>query len=137
ENFVASTGDFAATQINSDNMLWSLSGNIGVIYKVLFGIQYNENSLTFKPFVPEALKGKRTLSSFRYRQAVLDIEVDGFGSEIRSITMDGRKLKNATLPSSLEGRHKIEIILNNNPLDGRANKLEHTISPATPVLNLQ
>ncbi|RYZ94777.1 MAG: glycogen debranching protein, partial [Sphingobacteriaceae bacterium] len=36
ENFVAADGDFAGTQINSGNMLWSLSGNIALVYKVLF-----------------------------------------------------------------------------------------------------
>ncbi|HTD41076.1 MAG TPA: hypothetical protein VK671_10685, partial [Mucilaginibacter sp.] len=40
ENFVATDGDYAGTQINSSNMLWSLSGNIALVYKVLFGIHY-------------------------------------------------------------------------------------------------
>ena len=79
ENFVASNGDFAGTQINSSNMLWSLSGSLSLIYKVLFGIQYNENGLSFTPFVPAALKGKRSLTNFTYRNAILDINVEGSG----------------------------------------------------------
>src|SRR6202012_4908853 len=31
ENFVTTDGDFAGTQINSSNMLWSLSGNIAIV----------------------------------------------------------------------------------------------------------
>ena len=137
ENFVASTGDFAATQINSDNMLWSLSGNIGMIHKVLFGIQYNENFITFKPFVPETLKGKRTLTNYRYRDAVLDIEMDGFGNKIRSIDMDGKPLKNGVIPSSLKGRHQIKIILADKPVGGEISKLEHHVSPVTPDVSRQ
>ena len=32
--------DFAGTQINSSNMLWSLSGSLGLVYKILFGMHY-------------------------------------------------------------------------------------------------
>ncbi len=132
ENFVASTGDFAATQINSDNMLWSLAGNIGMIYKVLFGIHYNDNSLIFRPFVPEALKGKRTLTNYRYRDATLDIEMEGFGNEINTITMDGQPLENATIPSSLQGRHRVKIILSSKSVGGEINKVAHHVSPVAP-----
>lgn len=132
ENFVASTGDFAATQINSDNMLWSLAGNIGMVYKVLFGIQYDENSIVFKPFVPEALKGIRTLRNYRYRDAILDIEMEGFGNEIRSITLDGQPLKDAVIPATLEGSHHVKIILSDTKVGGEINKAGHHVSPVTP-----
>ena len=38
ENFVADNGDFLGTQINSSNMLWSLSGNISIIHLSLIHI---------------------------------------------------------------------------------------------------
>ena len=137
ENFVASTGDFAATQINSDNMLWSLAGNIAVIYKVLFGIEYDEDHIRFRPFVPEALKGERTLTNYRYRGAVLDIEMKGFGNVIRSITMDGKLLKNAMITSSLMGRHQVTIILADKAPGGEVNRTAHRISPASPRMFLR
>ena len=43
-------------------MLWSLSGSIGIIRKRVFGIQLNDNNITFHPFVPSALNGKRNLT---------------------------------------------------------------------------
>ena len=55
ENFVARNGDFAGTQINSSNMLWSLSGSLSLVYKVLFGMQYQGDRLVFRPFVPAGL----------------------------------------------------------------------------------
>ena len=132
ENFVARTGDFAATQINSDNMLWSLAGNIAMIYKVLFGIEYHENHIAFNPFVPEALKGERILTNYKYRNAVLDIQMEGFGNVIRSITMDGKPLNNAMIPSSLKGRHKVTIVLADKSPGGEVNMAAHQVSPATP-----
>ena len=59
ENFVAGNGDFAGTQINSGNMLWSLSGSLGLVYKVLFGMHYEADRLVFRPFVPQAFQGAR------------------------------------------------------------------------------
>lgn len=134
ENFVASTGDYASTQINSDNMLWSLSGNIAMIYKVLFGIHYNTHSLEFRPFVPKALAGKRSLKNFRYRSANLDISLSGFGNRIKSIRLDGKDLGSAVLPESMKGNHKIEIVLADNEIGGTINMKPYSISPEAPIV---
>ncbi len=134
ENFVASTGDHASTQINSDNMLWSLSGNIGMVYKVLFGIHYNTSSIVFKPFVPRVLGDTRTLKNFRYRNATLDITMTGYGNRINSILLDGKPLKNAEVPASLAGKHVIDIVLANNHVSSEINLSSHQISPVAPAL---
>lgn len=136
ENFVASTGDFASTQINSDNMLWSLSGNIAMIYKALFGINYNEQSITFTPCVPASLAGRQTLKNFRYRGATLDIDLTGHGNRIESIAMDGRPLKNARVPASLKGHHTIKIVMADNHLGGKINLQENRIALPAPRLHL-
>lgn len=138
ENFVSSTGDFAGTQINSSNMLWSLSGNISLIYKVLFGIDIQENSLVFKPFVPKIMGGERTLNHFKYRHAVLDISLTGYGNIIQSVTLDGKALPAATIPSNLTGTHQVVIILANNELQqGNVGLVKDYFSVAAPVLKHQ
>ena len=135
ENFVSSTGDFAGTQINSSNMLWSLSGNISLIYKVLFGIDIRENSLVFKPFVPEILKGTRTLNNFKYRAALLNIKMSGYGNRIKSITLDGKLLPAATLPADLSGIHQVVIVLSDHPVpQGEIALLKDAFSPVAPVV---
>lgn len=134
ENFVASDGDFAGTQINSSNMLWSLSGNIALVYKVLFGIHYKENGLQFEPFVPKALTGARSLNNFRYRDAVLDIDMVGYGNRIKNIMLDGRTLKEAIIPAGLKGAHHIKIALANNELLGKSNLIPDYTAPETPVV---
>src|SRR5690606_8915300 len=52
ENFVAENGDYLGTQINSSNMLWSLSGSLAIVHKVIFGIYYEDGYLKFNPFIP-------------------------------------------------------------------------------------
>lgn len=133
ENFVAASGDFAGTQINSDEMLWSLSGNLGMIYKVFFGLDFKPNSLAFKPFVPKAYAGTRSLSNFKYRKATLNIELTGHGNEIASFTLDGEVQDSFEIPADLKGNHSIKIELANNTIEeNEVNHLPVSFSPATP-----
>lgn len=138
ENFVASTGDFAGTQINSSNMLWSLSGTLGLVYRGLFGMDWQPQGLVFRPFVPQALQGTRRLSGFRHRWATLDIEMSGYGNRISRITMDGQPLPDATVPANLSGRHSIRIELSNQaPPAATQHKVPHHVVPMSPVMRYQ
>ncbi|WP_245318829.1 alpha-L-rhamnosidase-related protein [Hymenobacter elongatus] len=135
ENFVASNGDFAGTQVNSSVMLWSLSGSLGLVYKGLFGMDFQADKLVFRPFVPQALRGPRKLTGFTYRQAVLTIEMEGYGRTIRSITLDGQPLPAATIPASLTGAHTVRIVLSSEaPAAVASHKVAHHVSPMTPAV---
>ncbi|WP_245849722.1 alpha-L-rhamnosidase-related protein [Hymenobacter crusticola] len=136
ENFVAENGDFAGTQINSSNMLWSLSGSLGLVYKVLFGMQFEPNRLVFHPFVPQAFQGQRKLTGFHYRGAVLDIELQGFGNELSSITLDGQPLPDAAVPASLTGQHTVRMVLSSKaPKAATVNRVPNRFSPETPTVS--
>lgn len=135
ENFVADNGDFAGTQINSGNMLWSLSGNISLIHKIIFGIDLQTDSLAFHPFIPKAFAGNRELSNFKYRKATLDISIDGFGNSISSFLLDNINSATKKIPANLTGRHSIKIIMANNDLpQANINKVENYTSPSTPTI---
>jgi hypothetical protein len=139
ENFVATNGDYVGTQINSDNMLWSLSGNISMVYKVLFGLEYTANGLNFHPFVPKILGGKHVLENYKYRNAVLDFELNGYGNKIGSILLNGKKLTGG-IPASITGKHKIVINLSNSfedKGDGKVNKVPFYTAPESPSVTLE
>lgn len=112
ENFVAENGDFLGTQINSSNMLWSLSGNLSIIHKVIFGIYHEDGYLRFNPFIPEKLKGNYQLTNYRYRNALLNIQVSGYGDAIASFKVNGKETKDFTIPENTTGTVNIEIVLN-------------------------
>lgn len=134
ENFVVTTGDYMGTQINSSNMLWSLSGNISIPHKLFFGINFTENGLAFHPFVPKALTGKRTLTNFKYREAKLNIELEGYGNVIKSFSLDGNKM-NPLLSPTISGEHIVKIILANNTFDKNTiNRVENMNSPQVPIV---
>ena len=138
ENFVADNGDYAGTQINSSNMLWSLSGNISIVHKVLFGIRFEENNLKFQPFVPRVMGCNRKLANFKYRQAVLNIELIGFGNRIASFMLDGKAQKTSVIAATLTGKHKVKIVLANNEFEKQPiNLVKNESTPLTPIAKLE
>ncbi len=137
ENFEADNGDFAGTEINSSNQLWSIAGNLSIVYRILFGIEFGEDSLNFHPFVPKALSGNRSLVNFRYRNAVLDIEEEGYGNQVKVFEIDGIPSGANAIPYTLSGRHRVRIILaDNNNLNNNINKVANYTSPETPLVKL-
>ena len=112
ENYVANDGNWRGTQVNSSNMLWSLSGSLSITFRTLMGIQYNDpQCLTFAPVVPKSLKAERKVKGFRYRDAVLDITVKGYGDIIRSFSIDGEVKEKPVFPAGMTGNHTVEIVL--------------------------
>ena len=114
ENYVADTGNWRGTQINSSNMLWCLAGNISITFKLLMGMEFGADQLYFAPVVPENLKADRTVRNFRYRNATLDVTVSGYGDTIKSFKLDGQKMSEAVVPGNLEGHHTVEIEMSNS-----------------------
>jgi len=136
ENFVADGGDFAGTVINSSNMLWSLSGNLSMIHKIIFGITFQPGKLVFHPFVPLALKGNRSLTNFKYRNATLNISMEGSGNQIKDFFLNGKKMNAAEIPGNLNGVHTVRIILANHFPATTINKVNNQVAPATPLTSL-
>ncbi len=136
ENFVLDNGDIA-TELNSSNMLWCLAGNIALTHKILFGIEFERDGLAFHPFVPKALAADRALKGFKYRDATLDITVKGYGDEIKSFTVNGKKHK-PFIPANAKGRLNIEIVMaDNTPAPLAVNRRPNLKAPLTPVAWLE
>lgn len=137
ENFVADNGDFAGTQINSSNMLWSLSGNLALIHKIIFGISFQADSISFKPFVPSLYTGSLQLNHFKYRNALLDIDLEGTGNQILSFAVDGKVQTNSNLPSSISGSHRIKIKLSSLPFTTKPiNKTTNYTTVDNPIATI-
>ncbi len=140
ENLRLDNGDIA-TELNSSNMLWSLSGNIAIVTRILFGIQFEKDGLRFSPFIPKALSDTRTLTGFPYRGAMLDITVSGYGSHIKELTLNGKKVKDASalIPASrLKGNVKINIVMADNaPELNTVAEVTNAFAPLTPIARLR
>ncbi|HSI76676.1 MAG TPA: hypothetical protein VK957_12300 [Lunatimonas sp.] len=136
ENFDAQTGDDAGTLKNSDRQLWSVAGNLGMVYKVFFGMEFRPEGLFFKPFVPVKYNGNKRIAGFTYRNCKLDISLEGFGHEIKSVTLDGSVIPEALIPGDLDGHHSLTICLtSSSPTQHQFNLLENAFSPPTPIVD--
>lgn len=137
ENFVADTGNWKGTQINSSNMLWCLAGNLSITFKLLMGMEFQADAIRFAPFVPRNLKADRTVRNFRYRNSTLDITVSGYGDSIRKFMLDGVKMDDAVVPGDLEGYHTVEIELSDSFQNDRdVNYQPACWTPLMPVTTL-
>ena len=138
ENFVADNGDFAGTQINSSNMLWSLSGNLALVHKLIFGISFQADSISFHPFVPSIYIGSKKLDNFKYRKAVLDIHLEGTGNSIQSFSVDGVVQASHKIPANIVGKHNILIKLNNKSLNPKSiHKINNYTSVSAPIVSFE
>ena len=133
ENLTLDNGDIT-TELNSSNMLWSLSGNIALVQRLLFGINYEENGIRFTPFVPQAFADTRTLTGLRYRNAVLNITVEGYGDKIAEFYLNGKKRDDAFVPANAKGPQDVRIIMANNTFRKmEVNVTDNNTAPLTPI----
>lgn len=132
ENFVLDNGDIA-TQLNSSNMLWCLSGNIAVTMKILFGVTYETNGISFHPFVPESLAATRTLEGLKYRNSTINISISGHGSEIAEFYLNGQRHE-PFIPATLTGKNDIRIVMADNDIPPmKVNEVANAKAPLTPI----
>ena len=137
ENYNLENGDIA-TELNSSNMLWCLSGNIALTHKILFGIDFEKDGLAFHPFVPKALAASRSLNGFKYRDANLDITVSGYGNEIRSFKVNGKEQDPFIPAKKAKGNMKVEILMADNTLPVLGlNETAQRSTPITPIVWLE
>ena len=80
------------------------------ITRGLLGMTFSKEGVHFIPYVPETLPGEKTISDLEYRNATLDIQLNGTGKVISTFTIDGTPTE-PFIPANLDGRHKIAITL--------------------------
>lgn len=139
ENFNLDNGDIY-TELNSSNMLWSLSGNIALTMRLLMGLNFEPDGISLRPFVPEALADTRTLYGISYRGATLNVTVSGYGSRVRSVTLNGKPLKEGEtfIPAGrLKGNCNIVVAMADEAIPSmQVNHTPNVKAPITPVTRL-
>jgi len=106
----------------------------GVVVRGFFGMDFAFDGIYFMPSVPEGVPGEKKLTGLRYRKSILDITLHGTGSAISSFTIDGENA-DPFVPSHLEGRHAVDIVLDGAAVGGSVTvDDEVTALPAAPVV---
>ena len=136
ENMVAENGDFI-TALNSDRQLWSVAGNLAMVYKVFFGISFSpDQTIQFNPVIPKAYNGKMVLDNLKIRDKEFKIKIKGYGNQIESFKIDGIVSNNYQASLGGKGKHTIEIIMANNEMSGKINLVENKFHLKTPKASI-
>ncbi|HEY3710960.1 MAG TPA: glycosyl hydrolase family 65 protein [Amycolatopsis sp.] len=88
---------------------WSASGFLRLLYSGLCGLDFTEDGLRFAPCLPEGW-GRVSLLGLRYREATVDLVLDGAGTRVVSCTVDGRAGR-PLLPAGATGHHTVHLAL--------------------------
>lgn len=110
ENLNAETGNAADTLLNSDRQLWSVAGMLGMFYHGLFGLRVEGGNLILSPCVPSDYAGSHWLTGLRIRNFVLDVHLNGYGTEIAAVMLNG-KPGSPVIPLDAEGHLQLEVEL--------------------------
>lgn len=121
ENLHAISGEAHTTVQNSDSQLWSVAGMLGLFYHGLLGIHYEHGNLVFAPCIPKSFAGSHWFTELKIRNMVLDVHLNGYGSEICSVMVNG-KPASPIIPLDTEGHLQVELEL--MPPDGAEDRVD-------------
>jgi len=122
----------------SKSELTGISANLSIIFRIIVGLNYKKDNITFTPFIPREYKGKRTIRNLKYINSNLDIEIIGFGDAIKTFSIDGVFQKTAQISSSLKGKHIVEIKMTNQFKHNNKSPIKDNIpSIDSPTLSLK
>lgn len=123
--------------LKSDRQLWSVAGTLSGYYRVLFGMEYGQDGITFAPYVPEWMEGPYSLNNYKYRNAVLNMTVNGKGDTLTSISVNGEeKPLDYILPTDAEGAYEIVMTVEDSGKRSPIHLEEdsYAVCPDLPVL---
>ncbi len=124
--------------VESDQQLWSIAGTLAGYYRVMFGMNYDEDGISFDPYIPSWMQGPFELSNFKYRNSTLTIRLSGEGDRVKSFAVDGVKkdIESYVFPPESTGRHTIEIEMEKSGASYKINKSEDNlvVCPDMPVM---
>ena len=125
--------------VESDQQLWSVAGTLAGYYRVMFGMNYDEDGISFDPYIPSWMEGPFELSDYKYRNAVLKIKLSGEGDKVKSFKVDGvsKDIKSYVFPVNSTGSHTIEIVMEQSGTTYKINKSEDNlvVCPEMPAMS--
>lgn len=105
-----------------------------LVLRGFLGMHFACDGIRFTPSVPLGMPGEKRVESLEYRKSILDITVRGTGNVVTSFSIDGQAAA-PFFPASMEGRHKVEITLSDQPGEEAVAGAGSTgVMPMSPVV---
>jgi len=92
---------------STERQTWGATAYLRMVFNGLFGMNFSEKGIDFKPVVPTRYENLR-LIGIPYRKATLNLYVSGSGTSIKSFRLNGKNTK-PFVPAETEGVVKVEI----------------------------
>ncbi len=125
--------------LHSTQQLWSVAATMAGYFRVLYGMEYTTEGITFDPYVPQWMEGPFYVENYKYRNATLNLTLNGKGDTVESIYVNGEKVDNGyVLPTDAKGDYTIEITVKDSGAEDVVNlKAENTAkAPTAPKATL-
>lgn len=104
-----------------------------MVLKGIFGISLSPEGMSFRPMVTADFPGNKRISRLRYRDAILDIQLNGTGDRVASFMLDSLSTDAPFIPADLSGEHNIVITLSGNDLQpGKVTVEKPATAPDVP-----
>ncbi len=117
--------------LHSTQQLWSVAATMAGYYRVLYGMEYTTEGITFDPYVPQWMEGPFYVDNYKYRDATLNLELYGKGDTVESIFVNGKQVDNDyVLPTDAEGEYTITINVKDSGAEDKINLSVDNITKA-------
>ncbi len=125
--------------LHSTQQLWSVAATMAGYFRVLYGMEYTTEGITFDPYVPDWMEGPFYVENYKYRNAILNLTLNGKGDTVESIYVNGKEVADDyVLPTDAKGDYDIVINVKDSGAEDTVNlKAENTAkAPNAPKATL-
>lgn len=122
--------------LHSTQQLWSVAATMAGYFRVLYGMEYTTEGITFDPYVPQWMEGPFYVENYKYRDAVLSLELNGKGDTVESIYVNGKKVANDyVFPTDAKGEYEIVINVTDSGAKDKINLKDENTAKAPTAPN--
>lgn len=124
--------------LHSTQQLWSIAATMAGYFRVLYGMEYTTEGITFDPYVPDWMEGPFTVTNYKYRNATLNMHLIGDGDTVSSIYVNGEeKPADYVFPADAEGEYTIEIFVEDSGASYKINLKDENTAKAPTAPNVR
>ncbi len=95
---------------STERQTWGASAYLRMVFNCLFGMNFSEKGIDFKPLIPRKYEDLR-LIGIPYRNAILNLYVKGSGTKIKHFKVNHQE-QEPFLPADSKGEIRIDIEVN-------------------------
>lgn len=98
-----------APQGKPRNHLLTAAANQAIMLRVIMGINFMPDGIEINPHIPISLTGRRQLLGLRHAQALIDVTINGNGTDVKAIAIDGNDAEGNFVAALPAGRHTVNV----------------------------